>query len=55
MLPDSGLGEEAANAIIMAARAHWFEDEPATESEEEGDGATATEEAESATGAVGAE
>ena len=55
MLPDSGLGEEAANAIIMAARAHWFEDEPATEGEEEGDGATATEEAESATGAVGAE
>jgi N utilization substance protein A len=22
-----GLGEENANAIIMAARAHWFEDE----------------------------
>ncbi len=26
-LPDSGMYEEEANAVIMAARAHWFEDE----------------------------
>ena len=33
-LPDARLGEEQANAIIMAARAHWFDDEP--EAPEEG-------------------
>ena len=33
-LPDTRLGEEQANAIIMAARAHWFDDEP--EAPEEG-------------------
>lgn len=27
MLPDAGLSEAEANDIIMAARAHWFEDE----------------------------
>ena len=26
-----GLSEEQGNEIIMAARAHWFDDEPATE------------------------
>jgi N utilization substance protein A len=26
-LPDSGMSEEDANEIIMAARAHWFDDE----------------------------
>ena len=33
ILADYGLDEEQANAIIMAARAHWFdeEDEPAAE------------------------
>ena len=36
MLPESGLGETEANAIIMAARAHWFGDEAAA-----GDGAAA--------------
>ena len=30
-LPDAGFSEEVANAIIMAARAHWFDDEPAPE------------------------
>ncbi|MFQ5953543.1 MAG: transcription termination factor NusA [Kiloniellales bacterium] len=29
ILRDHGIDEEAANQIIMAARAHWFEDEPA--------------------------
>src|SRR5436190_15426677 len=31
VLADYGLTEEQGNEIIMAARAHWFEDEPATE------------------------
>jgi N utilization substance protein A len=31
VLGDYGLNEEQGNEIIMAARAHWFEDEPATE------------------------
>jgi N utilization substance protein A len=30
-LPDAGFSEEEANAIIMIARAHWFDDEPAPE------------------------
>ena len=30
-LGEYGLTEEQGNEIIMAARAHWFEDEPATE------------------------
>jgi len=29
VLADYGLTEEQGNEIIMAARAHWFEDEPA--------------------------
>ena len=28
MLGEYGLNEEQGNEIIMAARAHWFEDEP---------------------------
>jgi N utilization substance protein A len=32
ILPDAGFDEDAANQIIMAARAHWFEDEEGTES-----------------------
>src|SRR5690606_38611266 len=31
ILADYGLTDEQGNEIIMAARAHWFEDEPATE------------------------
>ena len=27
MLPDAGFDQDAANGVIMAARAHWFEDE----------------------------
>ncbi|UVO52464.1 transcription termination factor NusA [Sphingomonas sp. SUN019] len=30
VLQEYGLSEEQGNEIIMAARAHWFEDEPAT-------------------------
>jgi len=29
VLAEYGLNEEQGNEIIMAARAHWFEDEPA--------------------------
>ena len=39
VLGEYGLSEEQGNEIIMAARAHWFEDEPAAQ------GAAATEEA----------
>ena len=31
ILPDAGFDEDAANQIIMAARAHWFEDEDGAE------------------------
>ena len=31
ILAEYGLSEEQGNEIIMAARAHWFEDEPDTE------------------------
>jgi N utilization substance protein A len=31
ILADYSLTEEQGNEIIMAARAHWFEDEPKTE------------------------
>ena len=31
VLGEYGLTEEQGNEIIMAARAHWFDDEPATE------------------------
>ena len=39
-LPDAGMSEEEANDIIMAARAHWFEDEEG-DSDETGDAADA--------------
>jgi len=29
LLPEAGLSEDEANTIIMAARAHWFDDAPA--------------------------
>ena len=32
ILPDAGFDEDAANQIIMAARAHWFEGEDGAES-----------------------
>ena len=35
ILAEYGLSEEQGNEIIMAARAHWFEDEPATPTTEE--------------------
>ena len=41
-LPKSGLSEDDANAIIMTARAHWFDDEPAPQGEA-ADGAAAAE------------
>ena len=34
-LPDAGFSEEDANAIIMIARAHWFDDEPVPEGQAE--------------------
>jgi len=34
ILQASPMGQDEANAIIMAARAHWFDDEPAAETEE---------------------
>jgi N utilization substance protein A len=40
MLPEAGLDQSTANEVIMAARAHWFEDE---ESEAGEDGAEAGE------------
>ena len=43
VLADYGLTEEQGNEIIMAARAHWFEDEPESGSEDE-PAAAATEE-----------
>ena len=33
VLGEYGLSEEQGNEIIMAARAHWFEDEDVTEPE----------------------
>ncbi len=53
ILRSFGLSDEDANAIIMAARAHWFEDEDAeaearpTEAAADDDGASAPEEAQS--------
>jgi N utilization substance protein A len=32
VLGEYGLSEEQGNEIIMAARAHWFDDEPAADS-----------------------
>jgi N utilization substance protein A len=37
MLPDAGFSEEESNEIIMAARAHWFDDEPEPADAEAGD------------------
>jgi len=37
VLGEFGLSEEQGNEIIMAARAHWFEDEPAAPAEEAAD------------------
>ena len=37
VLADYGLTEEQGNEIIMAARAHWFEDEPPAATEEAAD------------------
>jgi len=45
VLAEYGLNEEQGNEIIMAARAHWFEDEDAPASGAEGAQAPATEEA----------
>ncbi len=39
VLPDAGFSEDEANAIIMAARAHWFDDEPEAEAAPEADAA----------------
>jgi N utilization substance protein A len=42
VLRNFGLNEENASAMIMAARAHWFEDEePAAGADEAGEGAEA--------------
>ena len=41
VLGEYGLSEEQGNEIIMAARAHWFEDEPATEPTNSGEAANA--------------
>ena len=35
-IPSANLNEDEANDIIMAARAHWFDDEPEPEAEAEG-------------------
>src|SRR4051812_8412042 len=37
ILAEYGLSEEQGNEVIMAARAHWFEDEPVAKSEEAAD------------------
>jgi len=37
MLGDDNIDEDAANEIIMAARAHWFDGEPEAESPKEGE------------------
>ncbi|MCW2365655.1 N utilization substance protein A [Sphingobium sp. B7D2B] len=37
ILAEYGLSEEQGNEIIMAARAHWFEDEPAVDDAAEGE------------------
>jgi len=39
VLGEYGLSEEQGNEIIMAARAHWFADEPASDSPESDSGA----------------
>src|SRR3546814_21060627 len=37
ILQGSPMGQDEANAIIMAARAHWFADEPAPAADEAAD------------------
>src|SRR5690606_7254975 len=44
VLAEYGLSDEQGNEIIMAARAHWFEDEPAAAAAKDA-GAAGTEEA----------
>ena len=46
VLKASPLSEDEANEVIMAARAHWFEDEPAPEAEAVDGAETSEEEAE---------
>ncbi|MBW8297463.1 transcription termination factor NusA [Sphingopyxis sp.] len=41
VLGEYGLSEEQGNEIIMAARAHWFEDEPAEDAPQAGEAADA--------------
>jgi N utilization substance protein A len=43
ILADYALSEEQGNEIIMAARAHWFEDEPAAEPQQQEDAGAETE------------
>jgi len=44
VLQGSPMGQDEANAIIMAARAHWFDDEPeATDEAAEGEAVAETE------------
>jgi N utilization substance protein A len=40
ILAEYGLTDEQGNEIIMAARAHWFEDEDAAETGEDADAET---------------
>jgi N utilization substance protein A len=42
MLPEAELNMEEANAIIMAARAHWFDDEEQQEEEQADEAVTET-------------
>ena len=44
LIPDSGLNEDEVNELIMSARAHWFDDEPAAEEPAEAAVAEETEE-----------
>src|SRR3546814_2238811 len=44
VLGEYGLSEEQGNEIIMAARAHWFDDEPADDAPEAGPAAERSEE-----------
>ena len=52
VLREYGLSNDEANTIIMAARAHWFADEPDAEDTEAGEGAAEAGEAQSAAEAV---
>ncbi|MBB4316233.1 N utilization substance protein A [Roseospira marina] len=50
MVGEDSLDEETANTIIMASRAHWFDDEPGAGGESEDGNAAAATEGEAATG-----